>query len=148
MNKFARLLGIGIISGIILAVLLHVVYLLTGNEAYVLLYNVDYFPLIHVFSESAWFGIFFHFIFCIASVVGLYYILSFIGLQSSGWPYIFVYTVGSGVLFFLTLLTEKPPAADDGMAWFYWTAAHFVFSIVVAWLVRRFVAPDPGLSLN
>ncbi|WP_153721080.1 hypothetical protein [Sporosarcina cascadiensis] len=140
MNKFARLIGIGIISGLILAVLLQVVYWLTGNEAYILLYNVDYFPLIYVFSESAWFGISFHFMFCIASVVGLYYILSFIGWQSFIWPYIIVYTAGSGVLYFLTLLTEKPPAADDGMAWFYWTASHLVFSIVVAWLVRRFVA--------
>ncbi|AXH99832.1 hypothetical protein DV702_08840 [Sporosarcina sp. PTS2304] len=119
MNPFVRLLSIGIVSGFVLAILLQLVYWVTGNEAYVLLYNVDYFPLIHVFDESAWFGIFFHFIFCIVSVVGLYYLLSLIGFQFLMWPYIAVYTAGSGVLFFLTSFTEKAPATDDGMAWFY-----------------------------
>lgn len=141
MRQFFQLIGIGIASGIILAVLMQLVFTLTGNEAYILLYNVDYFPIIHIFKDSAWFGFAFHLVFCIASVIGLFYIATFFGWQYSIWPYVTVYTAGSGVLYFLTLLTDKPPAADDGTSWFFWTAGHFVFSLAVGWMIRLFVKP-------
>lgn len=139
MKQFMQLIGIGIISAAVLAALMQLIYTLTGNEAYVLLYNVDYFPIIHVWQNVAWFGIVFHFVFCIASVIGLFYILKFFGWEYRMWPYLVVYTVGSGILYFLTLLTEQPPAADDRMAWFYWTSSHLVFSLVVAGMIVRFV---------
>lgn len=142
MRKFLRLIGIGITSGIILAVLMQLVFALTGNEAYILLYNVDYFPLIHIFKGSASFGFAFHLVFCIASVVSLFYVLTFFEWQYSIWPYVAVYTAGSGALYFLTMLTEKPPAADDEMAWFFWTASHFVFSIAVGLMINRFVKSE------
>ncbi|MCM3745293.1 hypothetical protein M3193_14280 [Sporosarcina luteola] len=142
MRKFLQLIGIGIASGIILALLMQLVFELTGNEAYILLYNVDYFPFIHIFKDSSSFGFAFHLVFCIASVVGLFYILTFFNWHYSIWPYVAVYTAGSGVLYFLTLLTEKPPAADDGMAWFYWTAGQLVFSLAVGWMIRLFVKAD------
>lgn len=139
MKQFLQLVSIGIVSGAILALLMFGVWAVTGNEAYILLYNVDYFPIIHVFSHVAWFGIVFHFVFCIASVLGLFYILKFFKWQYKMWPYVVVYTAGSGVLYFLTLLTDRPPAADDGMAWLYWTVSHLIFSVVVASLVIRYV---------
>ena len=139
MKRLLQLIGIGIASGAVLAILMQVIHSLTGSEAYILLYNVDYFPIIHIFKDSMWFGIVFHFVFCIASVIGLFYLLKCIGWQYKIWPYIVIYTGGSGVLYFLTLLTDRPPEATDGMAWFYWTASHVVFSIVVALLIVRFV---------
>lgn len=139
MKQFSQLIGIGIVSGAVLAALMQVIYTLTGNEAYVLLYNVDYFPIIHVWQDVAWFGIVFHFVFCIASVIGLFYILQFFGWQYRMWPYLAVYTVGSGILYFLTLLTDRPPAENDWMAWFYWTSSHLVYSLIVAGMIIRFV---------
>ncbi|PIC71200.1 hypothetical protein CSV77_03970 [Sporosarcina sp. P16b] len=139
MKRFLQLVSIGIAGGAVLALLMLVVWAVTGNEAYILLYNVDYFPIIHVFSHVAWFGIVFHFVFCIASVLGLFYLLKFFKWQYNMWPYVVVYTAGSGVLYFLTLLTDQPPAADDGMAWLYWTVSHLIFSVLVASLVIRYV---------
>ncbi|ARJ39391.1 hypothetical protein CSV71_10295 [Sporosarcina sp. P21c] len=139
MKQFLQLVSIGIVSGAVLALLLFGVWVVTGNEAYVLLYNVDYFPIIHVFSDVAWFGIVFHFVFCIASVLGLFYLLKFFKWQYNMWPYVVVYTAGSGVLYFLTLLTDRPPAADDGMAWLYWTGSHLIYGVLVASLVIRYV---------
>lgn len=121
MKNFIKLTGIGIASGSILAILMQLIYIVTGNKVYILLYNVDYFPLIHAFNDSTWFGLAFHFTFCIVSVIGLFYILTLFDWQYRIYPYILVYTTGSGVLYFLTLLTEGPPAANDGRAWFYWT---------------------------
>lgn len=139
MKQFLQLVSIGIVSGAILALLMFGVWAVTGNEAYILLYNVDYFPIIHVFLHVVWFSIVFHFVFCIVSVLGLFYILKFFKWQYKMWPYVVVYTAGSGVLYFLTLLTDRPPAADDGMAWLYWTVSHLIFSVVVASLVIRYV---------
>ncbi|PID15288.1 hypothetical protein CSV63_08980 [Sporosarcina sp. P34] len=139
MKQFLQLIGIGIVGGAVLALLMLVIWAITGNEAYILLYNVDYIPIIHIFSHVTWFGIIFHFVFCIASVLGLFYLLKFLKWQYNMWPYVVVYTAGSGVLYFLTLLTDRPPAADDGMAWLYWTASHLIFSVLVAKLVIRYV---------
>ncbi|VDG91175.1 Uncharacterised protein [Lysinibacillus sphaericus] len=139
MKQFLQLIGIGITSGAVLAALMQLIYTLSGNEAYILLYNVDYFPIIHIWQDSSWFGIVFHFVFCIVSVIGLFYILMLFRWQYKMWPYVAVYTVGSGILYFLTLLTDQPPAADDGMAWFYWTLSHLVFSLIVAGMIVRFV---------
>ncbi len=46
------------------------------------------------------------------------------------------YTVGGGILFFLSSLTETPPAYNDLAAWIYWTAGHALFGIIVGLLVR------------
>lgn len=139
MKQFLQLVGIGIAGGAVLAIIMQVIYSLTGNQANNMLYNVDYFPVIHVLNDTAWFGMVFHLVFCIVSVFGLFYVLKFIGWHYKMWPYIVVYTAGSGVLYFLTLLTDEPPAANDFMAWFYWTASHLVFSIVVAFMIIRYV---------
>ncbi|WJY27589.1 MULTISPECIES: hypothetical protein [Sporosarcina] len=139
MKRILQLTGIGIVSGAVLAALMQLIYELTGSQAYVLLYNVDYWPIIHVFQDVPGFGLAFHFVFCIASVVGLYYILKVFGMEYTLWPYIAVYTIGSGILYFLTLLTDLPPAADDPIAWAYWTASHFVYSLIVAEMIIRFV---------
>ena len=139
MRQFLQLIGIGITGGVVLAIVMQVIYLLTGNQANNLLYNVDYFPIIHIFNDIPWFGIVFHLVFCIVSVFGLFYLLKIIGWHYKFWPYVIVYTAGSGVLYFLSLLTDEPPAATDFMAWFYWTASHLVYSITVAFMIRWFV---------
>ncbi len=139
MKQFIQLTGIGVAGGTVLAALMQLIHVAAGSEAYMLLYNVDYWPVIHVFQDVPGFGLAFHFVFCIASVIGLYYILVLFGWQYKLWAYTAVYTAGSGILYFLTLLTELPPAADDPAAWFYWTASHFVYSLVVAELIILFV---------
>ncbi|GKV69696.1 hypothetical protein NCCP2716_21940 [Sporosarcina sp. NCCP-2716] len=147
MRRFIQLAGIGVAGGAVLAALMQLIHAITGNDAYILLYNVDYWPVIHVFQHVPGFGLAFHFVFCIASVIGLYYVLALFGWQYSIWAYAAVYTAGSGILYFLTLLTELPPSADDPAAWAYWTASHFVYSLVVAELIIRFVRTD-GLKVG
>ena len=67
-----------------------------------LLYNTDYMPVLNKWESSEVVGITFHFSFCIASVIGLYFILRAFHLERRMLPYFLTYTVGSGILFFLT----------------------------------------------
>ncbi|WP_228548273.1 hypothetical protein [Sporosarcina obsidiansis] len=137
MKQFRILLLTGVIAGIVLALYLKVIQLLTGNQAYILLFNFDYVPVIQDWEPQLLIGYLFHFLTCIASAVVLFYLLRFVHLEFRIWPYVLVYTVGGGILFSLTGLSDQPPAITDGAAWFYWTMAHAVFGLIVGSLIKH-----------
>ncbi len=131
MTQSGKLFLIGTVAGAILAGIMQAIHWLTGNEAYLLLYNADYIPVLKNFEHLAAFGLVFHFTFCILGVVALFYILELFKRTHCITPYIIIYTFGAAILFFLTIFTEQPPAATDALAWFYWTAAHAVYGVTV-----------------
>lgn len=136
MTQLGKLITIGTVAGAILAGIMQAIHWLTGNEAYLLLYNADYIPVLKNFDHFAAFGLVFHFTFCITSVVALFYILELFQQEYRIAPYILIYTCGAAILFFLTLFTEQPPAATDALAWVYWTAAHAVYGVTVGILIK------------
>lgn len=119
MRQLGKLIIIGTIAGIVLALFLKVIQILIGNQAYVLLFNFDYVPVIQDWEPQLLVGYLFHFITCIVSAVALFYLLRIIQREYLIAPYVLVYTVGGGILFSLTGLSEQPPAITDGAAWFY-----------------------------
>ena len=139
LSTFFKLTLIGIAAGVILIIPLKILYILTGNTAYILLFNFDYVPVLNQLRPFWLFGYIFHFVTCICSVIGLYYILKYLNKQLSLFYYIAVYTVGGGALFFLTCLSVKPPAENDFTAWLYWTIAHGIFGFAVGLLVKKFI---------
>jgi hypothetical protein len=138
-----QLILVGIIAGIILIIPLKIVYEVTGNTAYVLLFNFDYIPVLNKLKPVWLFGYIFHFVTCICSVIGLYYILKAWSLQYSLISYILVYTMGGGALFFLTCLSNQPPEGDDALAWLYWTSAHALFGCAVGFMIRILIDEKP-----
>lgn len=135
--RVVKLTIIALIGGCILAGFLLMVHSITDNEAYILLFNVDYIPVLsHIWSQPE-IGIVFHFVFCIISVVVLYYLLIYWNLEHKGIIYIAVYTFGSAVLFFLTGFSELLPEAGDFSAWIYWTSAHFLYGAFIGMFVKR-----------
>lgn len=139
MKQLLKLTTIGFIGGIVLILVLRIVLSLTGNPAYYLLFNFDYIPVLNKLRPIWLFGNIFHFLTCIISVIALYYILKPRGWHKLIFPYIVVYTVGGGGLFFLTALSEQPPAANDVMAWIYWTFDHAIFGYVAGALIKRWL---------
>lgn len=139
MKELLKLISIALIAGIILSLILKIIMLLTGNPAYVLLFNFDYVPIIQDLKPVTLFGNVFHYLTCIVSVIALYYILKKWSWEKRILPYILVYTVGGGALFFLTALSDLPPAANDWMAWIYWTFAHAVFGDAVGFMVKKWM---------
>lgn len=138
-KRISKLICVGGFSGVILILVLKVVQILTGNDAYVLLFNFDYIPLIKNLRPVLLFGYLFHFITCIISVIILYYILRIIHIENRISLYLFVFAIGGGILFTLTALSNQPPAVDDLFAWIYWTFGHAVFGFVVGFLVKKWV---------
>lgn len=139
MARWLKLIVIGVLAGAILASVLLAVYFWTDNMAYYLLFNVDYIPLLKDLQPKIAVEIVFHFVFCMASVVCLFYLLSKIDLERRVTAYVLVYTGGSAVLFLLTGLSDHPPLMTDLAAWLYWSAAHALYSVIVGLLVKKWV---------
>lgn len=140
MKQLSKLAIIGITAGVILAAFLHIVYGLTGNQAYVLLYNMDYIPVLKEWAAFPIVGVAFHFIICVVSVIILFYFLSWINFDpKSMFPYVFAYTVGGGILFSLTALTDKPPDLFNLNAWVVWTSGHALYGIAVSLLIKWWI---------
>ncbi|GAA0436622.1 hypothetical protein GCM10008983_11680 [Lentibacillus halophilus] len=137
MRTYGKLTLIGIIGAAVLAVFLQAIHSLTGSNAYILLYNIDYIPLLKAWDQRPVVGVIFHIIFCIASVILLYAMLKMVHLQRSLTAYVLIYTMGSAMLYPLTGLSNHPPELGDLTSWLYWTLGHFIYSIIVGLLVIR-----------
>lgn len=139
MKQLLKLFTIGLIAGFGLALILKIVMSVTGNMAYVLLFNFDYIPIVNDLRPVWFFGYVFHYLTCIVSVIALFYILRTWELQKHIVYYVLVYSIGGGGLFFLTSLSEQPPASNDVMAWIYWTVAHALFGYLVGAMVKKWL---------
>lgn len=139
MNRLVSFMMIGVIAGTILAGFLKVIQMLTGIQAYSLLFNMDYIPLLRRVDTVFGMGYLFHYTFCVVSVLGLYFILGIFQLEKNMIGYIVVYTIGSAVLYTLTGLSEKPPSISDYLAWSYWSFGHALFGIAVGFLIRKWL---------
>ncbi|MYL56354.1 hypothetical protein GLW20_02415 [Virgibacillus halodenitrificans] len=136
MKQIVRLITSAIIAGVILALSLKIIQITTGNPAYILLFNMDYIPVLKQWNNVPGAGMLFHFITCIVSVIGLFYILKLFNWEKVASLYMAVYTIGGGILFFLSALTETPPAYTNAAAWFYWTIGHAIFGVTVGLLIK------------
>lgn len=141
MKQIWQLILIGLVSGTVLAAFLIGVYLLTSNEAYYLLFNVDYIPILKDLQPKIVIEITFHYLFCVISVVGLYFILSLINRERRLLYYVAVYALGSATLFFLTGLSTHTPACTDGAAWIYWSIGHVIYGFFVGFLIEYWIKP-------
>ena len=139
MITLLKLIIIGFFAGAILAASGKLIRMITGNKAEILFYNMDYMPIIKRWSDKWITGIIFHYMTCIISAVVLFYMLIPFGWEMNIWPYVLVYTAGSAALYFLSLLTDKPPAANSFSSWFYWTFSHAIFGFAVGYLIKWWV---------
>lgn len=139
MERFLMLVVIGTISGVILAAAMKLVRIVTGNKADILLYNMDYIPGLKQWADKKITGLIFHYVTCIVSAVVLFYLLIPFDLEYAIWPYIFVFTLGGGILYFLSALTPTPPDHEDWISWFNWTASHAIFGFSVGVLIFWFI---------
>lgn len=139
MKQVFTLSLIGILAGIMLALFLKIIQILTGNQAYDLLFQVDYIPLLKSLHPVVITEVVFHFGTCILSVVFLYYILRFFRWEKKISSYTIVILIGSSLLFFLTMLSSHTPEITDLFAWGYWVIGHGIFSIIVGLLVKRWI---------
>lgn len=137
MKEFIKLIFIAIVAGTVLAGSLILMFALTGNMAFYLLFNVDYIPILKSLQPRLVVEIVFHYVFCIVSVVILYYVLRLVNLERRVFMYMVVYTGGSAILFYLTIFSNAEPDYTDLMAWVYWTGAHWIYSVIVGLWIQK-----------
>lgn len=142
MKLISQLIIISLVAGTVLASVLKVIQLTLNIQAYILLFNMDYIPVLNRYDQIPGSGYVFHYVFCIVSVIGLYYIAKIIHLEAYTKFYVIIFTVGSGVLYFLTALTDKPPSTNSFEDWFFWTIAHAIFGVVVGSLIKRWIVKN------
>ncbi len=142
MRLLYKLLITSIVSGTVLAGFLKVVQVTLNNDAYILLFNMDYIPLLKNVEKINGSGYVFHFVFCFVSVVSLFHLAKIVQLEKHIAVYVIVFTAGSGMLYFLTALTNQPPSATSVISWLYWVVAHAVFGIVVGVMIKYWLKQD------
>lgn len=130
------LIAVGFIAGSVLAGLLKIAQFWFGNEAYPLLFNMDYIPLLKQWNDVRSAGFAFHYVTCIASVIFLFFCLKRVGWQDKVWPYMAVFGAGGGILYFLSALTDAQPKPGDFYAWMCWTIGHLLFGYVSGELIQ------------
>lgn len=136
-KRFITLILIGIVGGTVLAELLRLVYLLLKINAYNLLFNFDYIPIIGKYSHTnEWTGMVFHYLTCIVSVIVSYYVFKKYGMEKDLLPYLALFFVGSMMLYFLTGLSSEAPAWNDWTAFILFGLGHLVYGFVVGKLIQ------------
>lgn len=144
LKEIVQWLGIGILSGIVLAGFLWPFQDLWNIKAYNLLFDVSYIPFLKELGPQWLARSAFHFGTCVCSLTILYYLLSAFGNELKLLWYIGVVGAGSSTLYFLTLLAHNTPPITDIAAWMLWTMGHVLFSVTGWFFIRRWIGPNPA----
>lgn len=139
MKKAVLWVSIGLISGLVLALFLKIPQILWQVQAYNLLFEVSYIPLLKEMHPTWLIQGVFHFATCIFSLAILYYLLSYFNKETQLMFYIFIVGIGSTLLYFLTLFPNNTPPITDYVAWSFWTLGHVLFSLTGWYLIRKWI---------
>ena len=137
MKNAYRLLGIGIVSGVVLSVFFKWIEQATGHKVYTLLLNVDYIPVFRNYTYPEPVEVIFHLIVSI----GLVFILQFVIEKRNIKQIIGFCALASlliGVLIYpTTVLSMRTPPIDSMAAIVYWLIGHIVYGLLLGILLAR-----------
>ena len=130
----------GLISGVVLAFFLKMVEETTPYKVYTLLLNVDYIPFINRYDLPEVIEVILHLAVSIVLVAVLQAV--FIRKKRTSPKQIVVWSIVSCViigfiLFPTTTLSNQTPSLTSIPAWSYWLLGHFIYGIVVGYLLRN-----------
>lgn len=136
MEKFFKIIGIGLITGFVLNYYFKLIEGLTGDKVYTLLLNVDYFPILKNYVFPEWIEITFH---LVVSLV-LAFVYSFLWTK---WKHPFLWTVVTSLVIGLLIypstgLSDRTPEVTDISALLWWQSGHLLYGLTLAWLLQRF----------
>lgn len=131
---------IGIVTGILLAIVLKMVQAITGDKVYTLLLNVDYIPIVKEYQFPEVIEVFFH---LVVSVV-LCIILVILYDKSRGFirnhAILFILLVNVAIGFLLyptTSFSDRTPSVTNIISLLWWVAGHALYGFVVGVLINR-----------
>lgn len=131
MKTLIKLIITGVSSALVIGVFFKIVEQITGLAVYVLLLNVDYFPILKDWQISEMVEFLFHVFVSVILVMVLYWLLNRLGLAGKIYPYVIASILIGFTLFFTTAFSERTPDILDVAALNYWMAGHLVYGIIV-----------------
>ncbi len=136
-----RLIGAGLISGLILGFFFKWIQAVTGKKVFLLLLNVDYIPFLKDIPLSETEEFLLHLTVSIPLAVFLLKTAPLLSpqksVQAAG---LLLGSIFIGIILYpTTVLSARTPALSDGQAFFWWIGGHFFYGAALAlFLPRRF----------
>ncbi|MCP3761867.1 hypothetical protein NLX67_05645 [Domibacillus sp. A3M-37] len=127
----------GAVTGLFLGFFLKGIELFTGKGVYTLLLNVDFIPIINQVLWPEWIEFFFHLLVSLLIAAGF-----FLLLPKTKRPYstAFLLTLPAIFLYFplSALACKSVPEMDDMRAFFWWTAGHILYALILGLYGQKF----------
>lgn len=136
MRQIGRLILIGVSSSLVLGALLKTIQIITGKKVYVLLLNVDYFPILKDIQLSDFVEFLLHVLVSIILVFILYDGLKRINNQARVSYYVAINGCIGAFLYITTSFSERTPEFLDIPAFSYWVVAHLIYGATVGLFIR------------
>lgn len=131
---------IGIVTGILLAIVLKMVQAITGDKVYTLLLNVDYIPIVKEYQFPEVIEVFFHLIvsvvLCIILVILYDKSRGFIRNHAILFPLLVNVAIGL-LLYPTTSFSDRTPSVTNIISLLWWVAGHALYGFVVGVLINR-----------
>ncbi len=129
----------GIVSGLALGAFLKATQAATGSKVYTLLLNVDFVPFLPQ-PLPEWFEFALHLLFSIGiALVYTAVVTRFPATRRRAFALGVAAGLAAAPLYFpLAALSDRVPAIDDLEAFFWWTAGHLLYGILLGLLGRKF----------
>lgn len=135
-KRLISLSVIGLVSGSVFGIILKLIEQLTGKSVYILLLNVDYFPVLKDLSLSESIEFSFHLVVSMIVTIVLYGGLKPYDRHHQIAYYVVLNSVIGAILFLTTRFSNRTPELSDGIAFMYWLFGHALFGLIIGWLIR------------
>lgn len=131
MKVCIKLIVPGVLAAFVLGGFLKIVEQITGETVYVLLLNVDYFPIIKDWEMNEILDFSLHVFVSIGLVIILYWVFNRLGVSRNIYPYVIANLMIGFTLFFTTAFSNRTPDILDVAAFTYWIVGHLIYGVVV-----------------
>lgn len=131
---------IGVVTGIVLAMILKIVEIITGHKVYTLLLNVDYIPIVKEYQFPEVIEVSFHLIVSIVLCIILVALYDkskgFIRNHAILFPLLVNVVIGFA-LYPTTSFSDRTPEVTDMVSLFWWIAGHAFYGFLVGFMIRN-----------
>src|SRR5699024_5548519 len=113
MKRLGTLVAVGMISGIVLALFLKIIEVITANQVYYLLFDTSYMPILNELYQIWLIEVIFYLITCFIGIMALTYLFLYIPFDTSPITYVSGIGICIGLFYLLMLSSVKPPQITD-----------------------------------
>ncbi|WP_368653418.1 hypothetical protein AB4Y30_17240 [Ornithinibacillus sp. 4-3] len=138
MKKHMMLWSIALLAGTVFGLFMKGIESFTGKEVYVLLLNIDYFPIIKNISFNEFQEFLLHLLVSLAVVYCLYYGMQRYQIRRIVWTCVWLNVLIAIFLYGTTAFSSRTPEITDAWAFMYWLLGHVIYGLLVGFGIRQY----------